>query len=62
VSRGELLSAEIARVGLRRSAFAARRAVVDSVTAIENGLERPLYPASSLQPAGAIGELLVLQP
>jgi outer membrane protein TolC len=63
VSRGEVLSAEIARVGLRRSAFAARRAAVDSVTAIENGLERPLFPASSLEPAGAIDEqLLVRQP
>jgi outer membrane protein TolC len=62
VSRGELLSAEIARVGLRRSAFTARRAAIDSVTAIENGLERPLFPPSSLEPAGAIGELLVRQP
>ena len=59
VNRGELLARQIALTGLRRSALASRRAVLDAVTALENGVERPLFPASSIEPAGVIRELLV---
>ena len=58
-NRGELLALQIALTGLQRSALAARRAVLEAVTALENGVERPLFPASSIEPAGVIRELLV---
>jgi len=60
-SRGDVLAAQIALSGLRRNALAARRAVLDAATALENGIERPLFPASSIEPAAEIRELLVGQ-
>jgi outer membrane protein TolC len=58
-NRGEVLAGQIALLQLRRTTFAARRAVVDAITAIENGIERPLYPESSIETAASIQELLV---
>ncbi|HUQ53063.1 MAG TPA: TolC family protein [Gammaproteobacteria bacterium] len=57
-NRGELLAREIARTSLSRSALAARRALIDALTALENGVQRPLFPSSSLEPAAVIRELL----
>src|SRR5262249_45987565 len=62
VNRGQLLAGEIALAGLRRSALAARRALLDSVTALEQGVERPLYPASQIDTSGEFRELLVVEP
>jgi outer membrane protein, heavy metal efflux system len=57
--RGELLAGRIAAVGLKRAALDARRVSVDAATALENGIQTPLFPASSLETSAAIGELLV---
>jgi outer membrane protein TolC len=57
--RGELLAGRIAAAGLKRAALEARRASVDATTALENGIQSPLFPASSLETSAAIGELLV---
>jgi outer membrane protein TolC len=61
-NRGQLLAGEIALAGLRRSTLTARRALLDSVTALEQGVERPLYPASQIDTGGALRELLVVEP
>jgi outer membrane protein TolC len=58
-NRGEALAAQIAAAGLRRSALTARRAVLDAATELENGIERPLFPTSSLETTAAIPELIV---
>ena len=58
-NRGEVLAGQIATLQLRRTTVAARRAVVEAITAIENGIERPLYPESSIETAASIQELLV---
>jgi outer membrane protein TolC len=58
-NRGEVLAAQIALAGLRRSSLTARRAVLDAATELENGIERPLFPASALETTAAIPELLV---
>jgi len=57
-NRGELLARQIAVTDLRRKALAARRAVLDATTALENGVQRPLFPSSALEPADVIRELL----
>jgi outer membrane protein TolC len=57
--RGELLAGRIAAAGLKRAALEARRVSVDATTALENGIQSPLFPASSLETSAAIGELLV---
>lgn len=62
VNRGQLLAGEIALAGLKRSTLAARRALLDAVTALEQGVERPLYPASQIDTDGALRELLVVEP
>jgi len=59
--RGELLAGRIAVVGLKRSALDARRAALDAATALENGIERPLFPESSIETSAEIGGLLVGQ-
>ena len=61
-NRGQLLAGEIALAGVKRSTLTARRALLDAVTALETGVERPLYPASQLETAGALRELLVGAP
>ncbi|HEY7672173.1 MAG TPA: TolC family protein [Gammaproteobacteria bacterium] len=61
-NRGELLAGQLALIGLRRNVLEARRAALEAATLLENGIERPLFPASSLEPAGAIRELLVEVP
>jgi len=58
-NRGEVLAGQLALAGLKRNALAARRAVLDAVTALENGVERPLFPPSVIEPAGVMDELLV---
>jgi outer membrane protein TolC len=57
--RGELLAGRIAAVGLKRAALEARRVSIEAATALENGIQSPLFPASSLETSAAIGELLV---
>lgn len=57
-SRGDLLAAQIALATRRRNTFAARRALLDAVTALENGIERPLFPPSSIDTTATIDELL----
>ena len=57
--RGELLASRIAVVGLKRSALDARRIALDATTALENGIERPLFPESSIETPAEIGPLLV---
>jgi outer membrane protein TolC len=57
--RGELLAGRIASAGLKRAALEARRVSVDATTALENGIQSPLFPTSSLETSAAIGELLV---
>ncbi|HEX7235405.1 MAG TPA: TolC family protein [Gammaproteobacteria bacterium] len=61
-NRGQVLAGQIALLQLRRTTLAARRAVVDAITALENGIERPLYPESSIETAATIEELLVRAP
>jgi cobalt-zinc-cadmium efflux system outer membrane protein len=61
-SRGEVLAGQIELLQLRRTTLAARRAVLDAITALENGIERPLYPESSIETAASIRELLVGPP
>jgi outer membrane protein TolC len=61
-NRGQLLAGEIALAGLKRSTLTARRALLDAVTALEQGVERPLYPASQIDAGGALRELLVGTP
>ena len=58
-NRGEVLAGQIELLQLRRTTLAARRAVLDAITALENGIERPLYPESSIETAASIRELLV---
>jgi outer membrane protein TolC len=58
-NRGEVLAAQIALAGLRRSVLAARRAVLDAATELENGIERPVFPPSALETTAAIPELIV---
>ncbi len=62
VNRGQLLAGEIALAGLRRSTLTARRALLDAVSALEQGVERPLYPASEIDTSGELRELLVVEP
>jgi outer membrane protein TolC len=57
--RGELLAGRIAVVGLKRAALDARRVSIEAATALENGIQSPLFPTSSLETSAAIGELLV---
>ena len=57
--RGELLAGRIAVIGLKRAALEARRVSIEAATALENGIQSPLFPASSLETSAAIGELLV---
>jgi outer membrane protein TolC len=54
--KGSLLTAQIDLVTRQRNALDARRAVLDAITAMENGVERPIFPASSLQPVGAAAD------
>ena len=61
-NRGQLLAGQIALAGLRRSTLTARRTLLDAVTALEQGVERPLYPASQIDTGGALRELLVVEP
>ncbi len=61
-NRGEVLAAQIALAGLTRGTLDARRAVLDSATALENGIEQPLFPTSVLDPSTAMRELLVGAP
>jgi len=61
-NRGQLLAGEIALAGLKRATLAARRALLDAVTALEQGVERPLYPSSQIDAGGALRELLVGPP
>ena len=58
-NRGEVLAGQIALATLRQTELAARRAVFDAATALENAIERPLFPESSIDAADAIRELLV---
>jgi outer membrane protein TolC len=58
-NRGEVLAGQVALAGLRETALTARRALLDAATALENAIERPLYPESSIDAAGSIRELLV---
>jgi len=48
-SRGDVLSAELALATRERSVFDARRALLDAVTVLENGIERPLFPESAIE-------------
>lgn len=52
-NRGDVLGAEINLLVRRRNTLAARRALVDALGAVEDGIQQPLYPSSSLQPAAA---------
>jgi outer membrane protein TolC len=56
--RGELLTEQIALAGLKRSALDARRAMLDALTTLEDGVEQPLFPESQLAPAASLRELL----
>ena len=56
--RGEVLTEQIALAGLKRSALDARRAVLDALTTLEDGVEQPLFPASQLAPTASLRELL----
>lgn len=47
--RGEVLGAGIDRVLRERNTLDARRAVVDAMSALEDAVQRPLFPASTLQ-------------
>ncbi len=60
--RGELLTEQIAVAGLKRSALDARRAVLDALTTLEDGVEQPLFPESQLAPAASLRELLGSSP
>jgi len=60
--RGEVLTEQIALAGLKRSALDARRALIDALTTLENGVEQPLFPASQLAPAASLRELLGSSP
>ena len=57
--RGELLGTQVALITRSRNTLDARRAVLEAVTALEHGVERPLYPPSSLDTAAELEELLV---
>lgn len=61
-SRGDLLAAQIALGTRQRNTFEARRALLDSITALENGIERPLFPASSIETTATIDEMLAKAP
>jgi len=61
-NRGQLLAGQIALAGLKRSTLTARRALLDAVTALEQGVERPLYPPSQIDAGGELRELLVGAP
>jgi outer membrane protein TolC len=60
--RGEVLTEQIALAGLKRSALEARRAVLDALTTLEDGVGQPLFPASQLAPATSLRELLGSSP
>jgi len=60
--RGEVLTEQIALAGLKRSALDARRALIDALTTLENGVEQPLFPASQLAPVVSLRELLGSSP
>jgi hypothetical protein len=62
VNRGQLLAGEISLAGLRRSTLTAQRALLDALTALEQGVERPLYPTSEIDTSGELRELLVVEP
>ncbi len=55
--KGQVLIAEIDLVVRERNTLTARRAVLDALTALENGIERPVFPASSLKPIGDLANL-----
>ncbi len=46
--RGDVLSAGLAELESRRAAFAVRRAAVEALSALEQGVERPVWPESKL--------------
>ncbi|HXU34305.1 MAG TPA: TolC family protein, partial [Thermoanaerobaculia bacterium] len=46
--RGDVLSAALAEIESRRAAFAIRRAAVEALSALEQGLEHPVWPGSHL--------------
>ena len=56
--RGAVLVGQIAHVGLQRSALEARRLALEGATALENAIERPFVPDSTLEATAAIYELL----
>ncbi|MEP7012709.1 MAG: TolC family protein [Acidobacteriota bacterium] len=46
--RGDVLSARLVELESRRAAFAVRRAAVEALSALEQGVERPVWPESKL--------------
>jgi CRISPR system Cascade subunit CasA len=46
--RGDVLSAALAELESRRAAFAVRRAAVEALSALEQGVEHPVWPGSKL--------------
>jgi len=57
-SRGDVLSAELALATRQRSVFDARRALLDAVTVLENGIERPLFPESAIETTAELEDRL----
>jgi outer membrane protein TolC len=49
--RGEMLAARIDLLVRKRNTLDALRALVDAITALEQGMERPIFPQSTLEPA-----------
>lgn len=50
--RGVLLTAELGLVTRQKNTLDARRAVIDALNALEDGIEKPIFPPSSLKPVG----------
>jgi cobalt-zinc-cadmium efflux system outer membrane protein len=50
--RGEVLGAHIALLVRRRNTLDARRAVVDAVNSLEDGIQKPIFPPSSIEHVG----------
>jgi outer membrane protein, heavy metal efflux system len=54
--RGVVLTAEIDLITRQKNTLDAKRAVVDSLHALEDAIERPIFPTSSLKPIGAVAD------
>jgi len=55
-SRGQLLAAQLALMTRRRNTLAARRATLEAMTALENSVERPLFPPSWIEVTAELEE------